>query len=193
MEKQVFEQSGLIPRSIIRTVDRFRRQLIPGSENLVIQEFRISRYQVLVSFRSLLALIFIPLLINFVLKTFLLTPLTEFIWNNYQTEIFLNSYQQDHALTELQNFEEKLFFEKLIDDKNVSLSPKDEELIKTFQLQKTPDSLQSSTFSQVSDSSEFKNQTNSTAFDLVIQEELIKKNFNRKLLKSLLITINKVL
>lgn len=128
MEKQAFEQSGLIPRSIIRTFDRFRRQLLPGSENIVIQEFRISRYQVLVSVRSLLTLILIPLLINFLLKSFLLTPLTEFCWNTYQKEIFLNSYQQDRALKEIQNFEEKLFFEQLIDDEIDLISEKESNL-----------------------------------------------------------------
>jgi hypothetical protein len=117
MEKQAFEQSGLIPRSIIRTFDRFRKQLLPGAENVVIQEFRISRYQVLVSVKSLLALVFIPLIINFLLKSLLLTPLTEFFWNNYQSEIFLNSYQQNRALKEIQNFEEKLYFETLIEEK----------------------------------------------------------------------------
>lgn len=121
MEKQAFEQSGLIPRSIIRTFDRFRKQLLPGAENVVIQEFRISRYQVLVSVKSLLALVFIPLIINFLLKSLLLTPLTEFFWNNYQSEIFLNSYQQNRALKEIQNFEEKLYFETLIEDRGFDI------------------------------------------------------------------------
>jgi hypothetical protein len=127
MEKQAFEQSGLIPRSIIRTFDRFRKQLLPGAENVVIQEFRISRYQVLVSVKSLIALVFIPLIINFLLKSLLLTPLTEFFWNNYQSEIFLNSYQQDRALKEIQNFEEKIYFETLIEEKyftNISSNQK---------------------------------------------------------------------
>ena len=116
MEKQAFEQSGLIPRSIIRTFDRFRKQLLPGAENIIIQEFRISRYQVLVSVKSLIALIIFPLLLNFLLKTLFLTPLIEFFWNTNQNEIFLNSYQQSRALKEIENFEEKLYFETLIDD-----------------------------------------------------------------------------
>jgi hypothetical protein len=157
MEKQAFEQSGLIPRSIIRTFDRFRRQLLPGSENIVIQEFRISRYQVLVSVRSLLTLILIPLLINFLLKSFLLTPLTEFCWNNYQKEIFLNSYQQDRALKEIQNFEEKLFFEQLIDDENDLISKKESNL--------TTLSCESSTQLHCS---------------LVTKEEILKQKFQQK-------------
>ena len=88
MEKRAFEQTGLVPRSIIRTFDRFRKQLFPSANQLVIREFRISRYQVLVSIKSLIALISIPLLVNFLVKTLLLTPLTEYIWNNQQTEVF---------------------------------------------------------------------------------------------------------
>nr|AIY30219.1 chloroplast envelope membrane protein [Lobosphaera incisa] len=126
MEKRAFEQTGLVPRSIIRTFDRFRKQLFPNANQLVIREFRISRYQVLVSVKSLIALISIPLLVNFLVKTLLLTPLTEYIWNNQQTEVFLNSYQEERAFLEMQEFEDKLFFENLIfskkkDFKNVKI------------------------------------------------------------------------
>ena len=117
MEKRAFEQTGLVPRSIIRTFDRFRKQLFPSANQLVIREFRISRYQVLVSVKSLIALISIPLLVNFLVKTLLLTPLTEYIWNNQQTEVFLNSYQEERAFLEMQEFEDKLFFENLISSK----------------------------------------------------------------------------
>ena len=71
MKRRTIEQTGLIPRSIIRTFERFRKQLLPGAEMLVIQEFRISRYQVIVSVQCLLTLIFVPLLVNIFSKTFL--------------------------------------------------------------------------------------------------------------------------
>ena len=64
MAKRAIEQTGLIPRSIIRTFERFKKQIFPGAEMLVIQEFRISRYQVIVSVQCLLTLIFVPLLVN---------------------------------------------------------------------------------------------------------------------------------
>jgi CemA family len=115
MEKRAFEQTGLIPRSIIRTFDRFRRQLLKGAEKSVIQEFRVSRYQVLVSVKCLIKLIIIPLLVNFTTKNIILLPITEYLWNTQQTEIFLNSYQEDRAFLEMQDFEEKLFFESLIE------------------------------------------------------------------------------
>jgi hypothetical protein len=116
MDKQAFEQTGLIPRSIIRTFERFKQQLLPGSANLVIQEFRISRYQVLVSIKCLFILIFLPLIISFLLKYFIITPLTKYFWNNYQNDIFINSYQQKLAFHEMKNFEEQIFFESLLED-----------------------------------------------------------------------------
>ena len=116
MAKKAVEQTGLIPRSIIRTFDRFRKQLFPEAENLIIQEFRISRYQFLVSIKCLASLIFIPLIVNYLLKNFLLIPLTETFWNNKQSEIFLNAYQQEQAFNELKNFQEKLYFEYLLNN-----------------------------------------------------------------------------
>lgn len=116
MAKKAVEQTGLIPRSIIRTFDRFRKQLVPETQKLILQEFRISRYQFLVSIKCLSNLIFIPLLINYLLKNFLLIPVTENLWNSQQPEIFLNSYQQERAFHELQKFQEKLYFDYLLND-----------------------------------------------------------------------------
>ena len=116
MAKKAVEQTGLIPRSIIRTFDRFRKQLFPEAEKLIIQEFRISRYQFLVSIKCLATLLFIPFTVNYLLKNFVLIPVTENVWNTHQSEIFLNSYQQDRAFDELKKFQEKLYFEYLVND-----------------------------------------------------------------------------
>jgi len=116
MNKRAVEQTGLIPRSIIRTFERFRKQLLPGAEMLVIQEFRISRYQVIVSVRCLLTLFFVPLVVNIFSKSLFITPLVEYIWNRNHSEIFLNSYQQNRAVAELHFFEEKFYFEALLDE-----------------------------------------------------------------------------
>lgn len=114
--KQSFARSLLVPRSIIRTFERFGRQLLPGAEKLVLQEFRISRYQLLVSVKCLISLILIPLIVNCLAKIFILTPLTEYLWNTQQHEIFLNSYQEERALKEMINFEEKIYFESFFQD-----------------------------------------------------------------------------
>jgi hypothetical protein len=114
MEKPAFEPTGLVPRSIIRTFDRFRQQLLPEAEVLAVQEFRISRYQLLVSIRCLLTLLLIPVGVSLMVKVCFLRPVTEYFWNSHQTEIFLNSYQQGRALQEMEDFSEKLFFESLL-------------------------------------------------------------------------------
>lgn len=114
MERQAFEPTGLVPRSIIRTFDRFRQQLMPETKAAAVQEFRISRYQVLVSAKSLASLVFVPLLVNLLAKTFFLNPATEYLWNTQQNEIFLNSYQEDRALREMEDFSEKVYFEALL-------------------------------------------------------------------------------
>lgn len=56
---------------------------------------------------------------NFLAKSYVVRPLTEYFWNTKQTEIFLNSYQQKHAFAELKDFEEKLYFESLIYPKSI--------------------------------------------------------------------------
>jgi hypothetical protein len=105
---------GFIPRSILRTLGRFRLQLWPGVENLVIQEFQVSRYQFLVSFKSLFFLFFFPLFFQFLSKQFLFKPAVEYIWNTQQSTIFLNISQEKRAFQQIENFEEKLYFESLI-------------------------------------------------------------------------------
>ena len=114
MENRAFEETGLVPRSIIRTFDRFGRQLLSGTERSMLVEFRASRFQVLVSVRCLIKLLLIPFLVNLLARNFVLLPVTEYLWNTQQSEIFLNSYQEDRAFLEIKHFEDKMFFESLI-------------------------------------------------------------------------------
>lgn len=124
MAKQAFEPTGLVPRSIVRTFDRFRQQLLPETKAAAVQEFRVSRYQVLTSLKCLASLLVVPFLVNQLAKTIVLTPTIEYLWNTQQKEIFLNSYQEDRALHEIQNFSEKAYFESLLGDPPLQCSPK---------------------------------------------------------------------
>lgn len=108
------ELIGIIPRSIIRTLERFRLQFFPISKSLILREFEISRYQLLVSVQCLAGLIFIPFGVTFLAKTFLFSPLTEYLWNTQNETIFLNSYFEKKALAELQGFEEQLYFDYFV-------------------------------------------------------------------------------
>jgi hypothetical protein len=117
-----YEEIGLFPRSFNRVFDRFFKQLFFDVENLVIQEYRFYRYLFLTTTKCLLILIFLPFLVNFVAKTYLVRPITEYYWNKEQPEIFLNSYQQKRAFTELHEFEEKIYFESLLTSNVFNLS-----------------------------------------------------------------------
>lgn len=114
MQKEAFEATGLIPRSIIRTFERFLQQLLPGSETIAIREYRLSRYQIRVSLKSLFQLICIPLLVNYTVKPFLIKPVVQYVWDSRQQQLFLNHDQQKQAFRELHNFSETLFFDALL-------------------------------------------------------------------------------
>lgn len=124
MAKQAFEPTGLVPRSIVRTFDRFRQQLLPETKAAAVQEFRVSRYQVLTSLKCLASLLVVPFLVNQLAKAALLTPAIEYLWNTQQKEIFLNSYQEDRALHEVENFSERVYFESLLKEQPSQCIPK---------------------------------------------------------------------
>ena len=109
-----YEEIGLFPRSFNRVFDRFFKQLFFDVDHLVIQEYRFYRYLFLTTVQCVFVLLFVPLTINFIAKNYVVRPITEYYWNTSQSEIFLNSYQQKRAFTELQEFEEKIYFESLI-------------------------------------------------------------------------------
>lgn len=106
------EPIGIIPRSILRTLERFVRQLFTNTtEDSVLAEFRVSSYQVLISLQAVIALVFIPLVVHAFAMKFVLTPATAFLWNSQQSDIFLNASLEQNALQDLQNFEDEIYFD----------------------------------------------------------------------------------
>lgn len=106
-------QTSFLPRSILRTLDRLKRELDPKAEEEVVQEFRLSKTKTIVSLKFILLLILIPLLTQQVAKNFVVGP----IWDRLigtQAEIFLNVDMKEEALMELTQFHELLEFEELL-------------------------------------------------------------------------------
>jgi len=108
------ERIGLIPRSMIRIMDRFYQQLSGSTGDPLVKQFRFSKYLLLTTLKSLWILILVPLFINFLSKNYLFRPLTEYFWNQKQAEIFLNFELQERAFEEIRDFEEKMYFESLV-------------------------------------------------------------------------------
>ncbi len=108
------ERVSVLPRSILRTVDRIRQDLDPNAEQEVMQDFRKSRSRTTTAIRFLLLLVIVPLLTQQFTKTFLVGPIVEHFHADQQADVFLNIEMEEEALHELQRFEERLRFEVLI-------------------------------------------------------------------------------
>jgi hypothetical protein len=113
--ESIADKTGVLPRSILKTVDRIKRELDPKAEEEVVESFRTSKSRTIISLRFILLLIIIPLLTQQVSKNFIVGPIVDhFRSGNEQAGVFLNTEMEEEALHELQQFEERLRFEVLI-------------------------------------------------------------------------------
>lgn len=108
------EKTGIIPRSIIKLFNRFKKELNPNLELEALEEFKVIKYQTLASIKYILILVIMPIFINQISKTFILNPVINYFWNHNSSYIFFNESQEERAFSELQRFEEKIHFEILI-------------------------------------------------------------------------------
>lgn len=108
------EKISLIPKSITKIFEKFKKELDPNAEIEALEEFKISQYHTATSVKYILILIIAPILVNQISKSFLLGPFIDHIWNRERQILFLNDSQEERAFAELQRFEEKLHFEALI-------------------------------------------------------------------------------
>lgn len=110
------DRINVLPRSILRTVDRIRQDLDPNAEQEVVQEFRTSKGRTTAAIRFVLLLVIVPLLTQQFTKTFVVGPIVDRAraGAEEQVDVFLNIEMEEEALHELQQFEERLRFEVLI-------------------------------------------------------------------------------
>lgn len=108
-----FEQIGFIPRSIIRTLKRFLKQISLKTDLFVIYEFRVSRYIAIASLQCFFFLIICPWIFQFFVKFLFLN--TFFKYKIISTDIFMNFHQQERAFSQIQTFSQKIYFETLLE------------------------------------------------------------------------------
>ncbi len=115
---RAFEKIGLIPRSIIRTFNRFSKQLFEkttgSAPNFVLYEFRISRYQTIASIKCFVNLVVFPFLFHFFIQKTIIYPIFEYEWNQTSLIININQLEQEKIFKQLKNFDEQFFFEELL-------------------------------------------------------------------------------
>jgi hypothetical protein len=112
--KSLTDKTGVLPRSILETVDRIKRELDPEAEQEVVQNFRASKSRTVASLRLILLLILVPLLTQQISKNFLVGPVVDRIRGQEEAQTFLNTEMEEEALNELQRFEQRLRFEILV-------------------------------------------------------------------------------
>lgn len=110
----VSDKTGVLPRSILRTVNRIQQELDPKAEEEVVKNFRNSKLKTIISLKFLLTLIIVPILTHQVSKAFLVSPAVDHFNTGSETAIFLNIDMEEEALVELQRFEEGLRFKNLL-------------------------------------------------------------------------------
>nr|AYO45711.1 envelope membrane protein [Caulerpa cupressoides] len=110
------EQLGWIPRSIIRTFQRFFKQIGFQTDLFAIYEFRVSRYFAIASLQCFFFLILCPWIFQFFMKVIVFKCLEEF-----STPVFLNFHQQEQALEQLNNLDAQIYFDTLINYKTEDL------------------------------------------------------------------------
>ncbi len=102
--------TGVVPRSITRTVNRLRRELNPSYERQIIEEARDSRTRTLTSLRFLALLALLPLVAQITSKNLLFNPLVDYFRPEDPQAITLSMEFEEQALAEFEHYKEKLEF-----------------------------------------------------------------------------------
>lgn len=108
------EGTGILPRSILRSIGRLRFELDPNSEEEFVRNFRVSQKRTLISVRLLLLFIIVPFLTHQLSKNLIVSPIINHWVNSQEETIFLNFEMEERALVEMQRFEERIKFESLL-------------------------------------------------------------------------------
>jgi hypothetical protein len=112
--ESIVDKTGVLPRSILKTVERIKRELDPNAEEEVVETFRNSKARTIIALRLILLLIIVPLLTQQLSRIVLVGPLVDHFRPAEETPIFLNSEMEEEALAELNMYRERMEFEILI-------------------------------------------------------------------------------
>lgn len=108
------DKTGVLPRSILKSVERVKRELDPNAEQDVVDNYRRSKMRTTIAIRLVLLLVIIPLLVQQVSKSFIVGPVVDRMRAPESAAAFINTDMEEEALTELHRYEERLRFEHLI-------------------------------------------------------------------------------
>jgi CemA family len=115
-KNSISEKTGIIPRSILDTLNKIKNDLYPGSgtETEEFKKIRSSKQRTFISVKFILCLIFIPLFVQQITKLTVADYVVEKWWYKEESQIFLNVNLQEEAFKELETFKSQLEFKSLL-------------------------------------------------------------------------------
>jgi hypothetical protein len=115
------DKTGVLPRSILSTLNRLKRDLDPRSAIMAADMQRLNSAKAFIAIRFLLVLISVTLLVQLSVRHVFLDnrlPIGNWISDKFRVEqqgrVFINSELEERALQELSRYEEHLKFEQLL-------------------------------------------------------------------------------
>ncbi|MGF1493074.1 MAG: proton extrusion protein PcxA [Microcoleaceae cyanobacterium] len=107
-------KTSFLPRSLLSTFGRIRRELNPESDAEVLKDYRKSKLKTVISIRFILLLILVPLLTQQLAKNFIVSPIVNHFVDKDSAPVFLNLDMEEHAFNELNRYKEHLEFQQMI-------------------------------------------------------------------------------
>ncbi|MBW4529554.1 MAG: proton extrusion protein PcxA [Aphanothece saxicola GSE-SYN-MK-01-06B] len=107
----------MLPRSLVSVVDTVRRQLDPEAEASVVAGFRRRRDSTLVSLRILLLLILVPVLVQQVSRTYVVSPLVDRFAPDNAFLTYPKPHLEERAVEKLRVYQAEIEFDALLEGK----------------------------------------------------------------------------
>lgn len=104
----------MLPRSLVSVVDQVRRQLDPEAEASVVAGFRRRRDSTLVSLRILLLLVLVPVLVQQVSRTYVVSPLVDRLAPSNGFLSYPRPHLQERAVEKLRVYQAEIEFDALL-------------------------------------------------------------------------------
>jgi len=104
-----------VPRSLLSVFDKVRNQLDPEAEASVVAGFRRRRDSTLVSLRILLLLVLVPLLMQQVSRSYLISPLVDRVAPEVAFLSYTKPRLEEFAVDQLRIYKEKIEFAALLE------------------------------------------------------------------------------
>jgi hypothetical protein len=119
--ESISDKTGVLPRSILGTINRLKRDLDPDGEAEAIQDFQTKQMRTKIAMRFMLLLLAVPLLMQISIRNFALSDrlipghlISQRFAIVNPASIFINGEMTEEAMKELSLFEERLKFENLV-------------------------------------------------------------------------------